>query len=343
MSSADKQVVVYHDLPPEPEVPQEEQGKSRSFLIFCSVLTLVVVAGGIAGVTYAAVPSLKPSSSEAAAANSNTADPTASPVARLTAAPTATATKEEPSSGSEDCNRGQKLVEFFIQLDQDSNHETGWSLQCSQQEEVWNVPVGILEETMENRNENNNQMSQSACVDETETCEFIIHDSYGDGLVEGNGYFYLRYGAATVATYDMAHDGEFSELVYCFGANCVHDPIEVTDECARIYLGIGLDANPQELSYQVECNDEVVLQGPWGEDKDTPFAILEEETCMPMNSCCKFTVTDSGGDGLTATGQGGDYGWIYLEYGMDMVYGYTGDDDGSFSQAEATFGSCEGV
>jgi hypothetical protein len=289
---------------------------------------------------------LGPSSSEeAAAATSNveiTGDPTSSPVAAsITLAPTSMATtKEQASSGTEDCNSGQKLVEFFIQLDQDSNHETGWSLQCSE-EEIWNVPVGILQETNENRN-GNNQIMQSACVDETETCEFVILDSYGDGLVEGNGYFYLRYGAATVATYDM-HQGEFSELLYCFGANCgvQEDPIEVTDECARIYLGIEFDANPQELSYKVECNDEVVLQGPWGENP--PFSIFEEETCMPLNSCCRFTVTDSGGDGLTAT-QGGDYGWIYLEYGMDQVYGYTGDDDGAFSEAEGTFGDgCPGV
>ncbi|KAL3930656.1 MAG: hypothetical protein SGBAC_011669 [Bacillariaceae sp.] len=327
-NSNNKQELYSGDFP-EPEV---QEGRSRAFCVF-AVLCLVVVAVG--GVTYAAIPSVKPSSSEAAATSTNvapTAHPTSSPVARITPAPSIMATK---SSGSEDCNSGQQLVEFFIQLDQDSNHETGWSLQCSE-EEVWNVAVGVLEETKEFRE--GNQMIQSACVDDTETYEFTIHDSYGDGLVEGNGDFYLRYGAATVATYEMTQ-GECSEKKYCFGPNCNQDPVEITDECARIYLAIGLDANPQEVTYQVECNDEVVLQGPWGEHE--PFDTLEEETCMPMNSCCRFTVTDTGGDGLTAT-EGGEYGWIYLEYGMDLAYGYTGDDDGAFAEDGTTFGyGCE--
>jgi len=311
------------------DTPEVQQG--RSFWVV-SIFGLLVLGGVIAGVTYAAVPSFRPASSKAASTNNvpKAAIPTASPVAQATAAPSVLVTE---ASGAEDCNSGQKLVEFFIELDQDSNHETGWTLQCSETE-VWNVPVGILEETKDTRL-NGNQILQSACVDDTETCEFIIRDSYGDGMVEGNSFFYLRYGAATVASYKMS-DGEFSEKVYCFGPNCNQYPIEVKDECARLYLAIGLDANPQELSYNVECNDEVVLQGPWGEPKE-PFESLEEETCMPMNSCCKFTVTDSGGDGLTAT-QGGDYGWIYLEYGMDKVFGYTSDDDGAFSQDGTDFG-----
>jgi len=318
----------FHD-----DLPEVQEG--RSYYSFCFVLGLLVLTAGIAGITYAAVPGLRPASSEVAAPE-GTVSPTASPVARITAAPTPLATE---ASGVEDCNRGQKLVEFFIQLDQDSNHETGWMLQCNEKE-VWNIPVGILEETKGNR-DGIDQIRQSACVDDTETCEFIIHDSYGDGLVEGNGYFYLTYGAATVATYDMAQ-GEFSELMYCFGPNCSQDPIEVKDECARVYLAIGLDANPQELSYQVECNEEVVLKGPWGENT-APFDTVEEETCIPMDFCCRFTVTDSGGDGLTAT-QGGDYGWIYLEYGLEKVYGYTGDDDGPFSQDGTSFGyGCQGI
>lgn len=323
--------VLFNDVP---EVQPEP--RSRSFWI-CSVLGLVVLAAGIAGVTYVAVPNLRPSANEAASSNANS-NPTAAPVARVTMAPTAMATE---ASGVGDCNKGQKLVEFFIQLDQDSNHETGWMLQCNQRQ-VWNVPVGILEETKENRDDLDGQILKSVCVEDTETCEFIIHDSYGDGLVEGNGYFYLKYGATTVATYDM-QDGEFSELTFCFGPNCSVDPIEVQDECARLYLAIGLDANPQELSYQVECNNEVVLQGPWG-DHIQPYDTIEEETCMPMDSCCRFTVTDTRGDGLTAKNQGGDYGWIYLEYGMEKVFGYTGDDDGAFSEEEATFGfGCQGV
>ncbi|CAJ1950021.1 unnamed protein product [Cylindrotheca closterium] len=345
MTSIKQEIYNDEELPP----PEVQEGRSRAFWVF-SVLGLVVVAAGIAGVTYAAVPSLKPASSEAAVGTNvetSAGEPTGSPIAiRATLAPTFEATS---SSGTGDCNSGQKLVEFFIQLDQDSNHETGWSLHCSEGE-VWNVPVGILEETKENRS-GNNQIMQSTCVDDTETCEFIVYDSYGDGLMEGNGYFYLRYGAATVATYAMS-EGEFDELRYCFGPNCHEeldpiqdeqlDPIETTDECARLYLGIGFDANPEELSYQVQCNGEVVLQGPWGDN--LPFSIFEEETCVPLNSCCKFNVTDSGGDGLTSIqGVGGDYGWIYVEYGMEKVYGYTGDDDGAFSNAEAAFGDgCEG-
>jgi hypothetical protein len=307
---------IYDELP-------EVEGRKGLPLVVLGLGFAILASVVIVGVTVATVPNKKPVSNNVFI----TADPTAAPV--KTQSPTA---PEKEASGAEDCAADTQLVEFFIQLDQDSNQETGWTLQCDH-EEIWNVPIGYLEETKNFRE--NNQMLVSTCVDATKTCDFTIQDSYGDGLVEGDGYFYLRYGATTVASYDMSQ-GMFAELSYCFGPDCNQAPLEDSDECAKIYLSIGLDANPDDISYQVECNDEVVLQGPWGEPKGS-FDMIEEETCMPLSSCCKFTVTDSRGDGLTAV-SGGDYGWIYLEYGLDQVFGYSGDDDGAFTAETVDFG-----
>jgi hypothetical protein len=311
---------IYDEMP-------EIEGRRGLPLVVLGLGFAILASVVIVGVTVATVPNKNPAEETASNNAFITADPTAAPAKRQT--PTV---PEKEASGAEDCAADTQLVEFFIQLDQDSNQETGWTLQCGH-EEIWNVPIGYLEETQNFRE--NNQMLLSTCIDVTKTCDFTIQDSYGDGLVEGDGSFYLRYGATTVASYNMSQ-GMFTELSYCFGPNCNQAPLEDSDECAKIYLSIGLDANPDDISYEVECNNEVVLQGPWGEPKGS-FALIEEETCMPLSSCCKFTVTDSRGDGLTAV-SGGDYGWIYLEYGLDQVFGYSGDDDGAFTAETVDFG-----
>lgn len=309
------------------EIPEVDRGTGTHFWILLG-LGIAITISAIVGVTVASVPNAKPAAGATTNNIFSTKDPTASPVSQTQ--PPSIAANE--ASGAEDCGAGTQLVEFFIQLDQDSNQETGWSLQCDH-EEIWSVPLGYLEETESLRVDN--QMLLSTCVDKSMTCDFTIQDSYGDGLVEGNGSFYLRYGATTVVSYDMSQ-GEFSELSYCFGPGCKQDPLEDSDECSMVYLAIGLDAHPEDLSYQVECNDEVVLQGLGGEAKPA-FDMIEENACMPLNSCCKFTVTDSRGDGLTAV-SGGDFGWIYLEYGLEKVFGYSGDDDGPFTTKTADFG-----
>lgn len=229
------------------------------------------------------------------------------------------------------CSSDELLVEFFIQLDHDSYQNNGWTLQCDKRE-VWNIPPGYLEE-LKTDLESTNQMTQSTCVKENETCDFTIQDTLGDGLIEDDSYFYLTYGAQTVAAYDKQ---EFYELSYCFGPKCEKPLLEEEDECNFLYLSIGLDANPEETEYEVECNDEIIFVSPWDSVKK-PFEEIQEETCMTPNSCCRLTVKDSAGNGLTeGSTDGTKQGWIYFEYGAESDL-YNGQD-GAFEELKFEFG-----
>eukprot|EP00980_Cylindrotheca_fusiformis_P000776 scaffold184_cov125-Cylindrotheca_fusiformis.AAC.11 len=313
------------------EVPEIEgkPGQGRSVAYWVAVgFGVAVVVSAIVAVTVVKAPNAKPDSKEELKKDvSLTVEPTAAPVDD-NRSPTTSPIKE--ASGSEDCSSGTKLVEFFIQLDQDSSQETGWTLQC-EEETVWNVPVGYLEETKTVRTDN--QMMVSACVDAAKTCDFTIQDSVGDGLVEGEGFFYLRYGATTVASYSLSK-GPFSELSYCFGPDCEQPPLESNEECYTVHLSLQLDAKPGDTFYEVVCDDQVILKGPWGEPK-AAFEMIDEHACVHLDSCCQFIVTDSSGDGLT----GGEPGWIYVEHGSDQVFGYSGAEDGAFTTKTAHFGS----
>jgi hypothetical protein len=289
------------------------RGSSSWIIIGFGLVVLTTLAIGLA---VSSLPKTRPTEQESLNNNIFQTDvPTVVPVS--------------DSAGSEDCNADEKSVEFFIELDQDSNHETGWTLECGNQE-IWNVPIGYLEETKAFRP--SNQILLSECVDEGLKCDFTIQDKYGDGLTEGPGSFYLKYGATTVATYDRLE--KFTEKSYCFGPGCDQLPLEIAEVCAMLFLSMRLDANPDDIQYEVECDGEVVLKGPWG---IIPYQEIEEETCMPISSCCRFAVTDSSGDGLTQAADG-DKGWIFLEYGLDPILDYNGNQDGTFSEKVVQFG-----
>ena len=231
---------------------------------------------------------------------------------------------------AEDCAADEEEVVFTLFLDEDSGREQGWTMQCDG-EVVWQVPVGILQETAPQRfRKNKNFVRDTACVKTTATCDFTIEDSYGDGLLHPGNYF-LKYGANTIAVYDHA---PFSEKSYCFGPLCPAISQEEAQTCDPTYLFFKLDANPSDTSYEVTCDEQIIWEGSGFEE---PFEEFELDTCIEPYACCTLRISDVGNDGLTSSFDN-DYGSVYLEWAYQRVFAYDGSNGYEFKAVEVDFG-----
>jgi hypothetical protein len=121
-----------------------------------------------------------------------------------------------PYHKDENCTQGQGKAVFEILLDFNSL-ETGWGLMCDGQT-VWDIPTGSLNEPEGTR------IIEISCINETATCEFIILDKGGDGLV-GEGFFLLSH---ELSKWGMS--APFTEKSYCFGQECPERPLEQAEE-----------------------------------------------------------------------------------------------------------------
>ena len=211
---------------------------------------------------------------------------------------------------------------FTLFLDEDSDTEQGWSMQCDDQL-IWDKHVGHLVEFEDNLDGPGPYVRDEACVPETATCHFTIVDSFGDGLYSP-GFFSLTYEATTVAVYDETHP--FEELSYCFGpgcsdANLFPPPREIDDDCDSMYMYLQLDGTVQEeMTYTVKCDEDVIWHGLYDQTNLPPRNGLEQETCIGRNSCCSFTISDSGIE---------EYGGaVYLEWAYKTIIDYRGGQSG---------------
>jgi hypothetical protein len=260
-------------------------------------------------------------------------------------------------SAIEDCkNEGEQPLEFRFFTDNNSWNDNGWTLECDYEDEskamLWSVPIGSL-----NYEARTQVIREAACVPDTATCTFHIFDASGDGLQSSSpngeddesfsGWFALLHGATTVGTYQNVAEPSFSELTYCIGPNCDQKPQEIqsNDENCQdvVYLALQLDGRPQDTSYQLVCNNGADII--WdGKDFTTPGAYVEEETCLPKDSCCEFVVTDNDTNGLTsevdttnlAAGTRPN-GFIYLEWNYQPVMEYDGATGEEFDVLTAHF------
>ena len=257
----------------------------------------------------------------------------------------------------EDCkNEGEQPLEFRFFTDHNSWNDNGWTLECDYEDEskamLWSVPIGSLK--YEARTQ---VIREATCIPDTATCTFHIFDAMGDGLQSTNengedeeyfsGWFALLHGATTVGTYQNVAEPSFSELTYCIGPNCDQQPQEMqsNDENCQdvVYLALQLDANPQDTSYQLVCNNGADII--WdGKDFTTPGAYVEEETCLPKDSCCEFVVTDNDTNGLTSEVDTTNLaagtrpaGFIYLEWNYEPVMEYDGATGEEFDVLTAQF------
>ena len=227
-----------------------------------------------------------------------------------------------------DCYPGEKEVEFTLFLDEDSTTEQGWTMQCDDQL-IWNKHVGHLITFEDDLDQSAPFVVDQACVPEAATCHFTIIDSYGDGIYTP-GFFTLTYEATTVAVYDEEH--AFEEISYCFGPGCptnVPPPREIDDDCDNMYMYIQLDGSmDEEMAYNVKCNDEIIWHGLFNHT-NLPLTGMEQQTCVPINSCCIFTASDSG---MKEYG-----GSVYLEWSSKTIIDYRGGETGHQEYVE--FGS----
>ena len=262
----------------------------------------------------------------------------------------------------EDCqSEGEQPLEFRFFTDNNSARDNGWTLECdyeeSSKEMLWEVPIGSLK--FEARTQ---IIREAACVPDTATCTLRLYDAAGDGLQGDDnsqatgytGWFAFMHGATTVGTYENLDEPAFSELTYCVGPNCNQAPqeIQADDENCQdvVYLAMQLDNNPQDTTYQLICGNGVNKRIIWnGKDFTEAGAYVEEETCLPKNTCCEFIVYDGDTNGLTSPVDVNDpespvsagtrpMGFIYLERNFEPVLEYDGITGEEFDVLAKTFG-----
>ena len=256
------------------------------------------------------------------------------------------------ASAAEQCQPGEKPLEFRFFTDNNSYKDNGWILECDSEdghrELIWSIPIGGLDFASHTE-----VIREAACIPDTSTCTLNIFDATGNGLQGGNngkpgatsfaGWFALLHGSNTVATYKGLDQPEFSELTYCVGPKCEQVPQSVHDEDCQdiVYLAMQLDNNPTDVSYQLICGgegegvfDKTVYWS--GSGFTEPGAYIEEETCLPKDACCEFIVVDGTSNGLTDTvkasrnGVTQSKGFIYLEMNFETILEYDGSDGETF-------------
>ena len=146
---------------------------------------------------------------------------------------------------------------------------------------------------------------------------FIIYDSYGDGICcsYGNGSYQLintdnntvlaaggNFGSSELTPFcltsptcdDGIQNGD-EEGVDCGGSNCPPCAVVCTEN--ELTLDINFDLLPNQVTWDFQDNQGVVVAsgGPYG--SDLSLENLQEMICLP-NGCYTFNMYDSGNDGL---------------------------------------------
>lgn len=67
-------------------------------------------------------------------------------------------------------------------------------------------------------------------------------------------------------------------------------------------LDISLDENSDQTGWLLECDGAVIWDVPAGSLSDPEGTWIKESSCIAETTKCSFTITDSGGDGLTGDG-----------------------------------------
>ena len=246
----------------------------------------------------------------------------------------------------------EQPLEFRFFTDNNSWADNGWTLECEYADAtkamVWEVPIGSLQYEATTQ-----VIREAACVPDSATCTLQIYDTSGDGLQSAPrlsptgelhaaypGWFAFLHGSTTIGSYKTVVNPAFAELSYCVGPKCEQAPQEIPtngDSCQDlIYLALQLDATPEETSYQLICNDGQDLI--WdGKEFTNPGQFIEEEACIPHDTCCQFVIQDSSADGLSSgldSTQLADgtkaSGLVFLEANFETVLQYDGGTGDAF-------------
>jgi hypothetical protein len=222
---------------------------------------------------------------------------------------------------AEDCAQpGEQEAIFTLFLDEDSDKENGWKMQCDDVV-VWNVPTGSVLETAGFRTKMHRSfIRDTACIPVTSTCTFTIEDARGDGL-QYPGYYTLTYGATTISVYNRK---PFHENSVCFGPKCTVLADEVAQDYDDLYFYLKLDANPEETEYSIVCGVNTILEGKGYVSADA-YLVIEEEAKVEPFACCTLTISDAGNDGLKEQEEEFNGNAVYLDWATHEVISYGSD------------------
>ena len=218
-----------------------------------------------------------------------------------------------------DCKTGEAKLDFMLYLDEDSLTENGWSLTCESVGTIWTVPIGTLQSSdptaagYVHLDMDVPYVNQQVCLSDTDTCDFTLVDSHGDGLLFP-GYFYLFLGSTTIALSEP--EEEFLEKSYCLGTKCTQEQEIIVEDCDSVYLLARADENFEQNTISIQCDGETLFERSFTEPEET----IELDQCVPTSSskCCTLSITDSAGDGLNVL----DGAQIYAEWASNVVLKY---------------------
>ena len=206
----------------------------------------------------------------------------------------------------------QKEVVIHIKTDNYPS-ETKWTLykDAYQGDTIAYVPYGHYTQ--------GNTMHRDTVymVDSITDISFVIFDSYGDGII--NGEYYLTICGDTVVDYPASTftNGLIHNRTV---PQCMPQP-PPSSNCVPTMVNINLDQYQSETTWNIKDSTGAIIAagGPYSNAPD--YEPQFEPVCLPTGNLT-FTIYDSYGDGLAGSLWGGQDGSYYLiQCGDTLVHG----------------------
>ena len=156
-------------------------------------------------------------------------------------------------------------------------------------------------------------------IDSIQNISFVIYDSYGDGIV--NGEYYVTICGDTVVDYPVSTFT--SGLIHNRAVpQCMPQP-PPPGQCVPAMVNINLDQFTSETSWEIKdtMGNLIAAGGPYPNAPD--YQPQHIPVCLPTG-VLRFTIFDTYGDGLAGSQWGGNDGSYYLMQGGDtLLFGTT--------------------
>ena len=156
-------------------------------------------------------------------------------------------------------------------------------------------------------------------IDSIQNISFVIYDSYGDGIV--NGEYYVTICGDTVVDYPVSTFT--SGLIHNRAVpQCMPQP-PPPGQCVPAMVNINLDQFTSETSWEIKdtMGNLIAAGGPYPNAPD--YQPQHIPVCLPTG-VLRFTIFDTYGDGLAGSQWGGNDGSYYLmQCGDTLVFGTT--------------------
>ncbi len=156
-------------------------------------------------------------------------------------------------------------------------------------------------------------------IDSIQNISFVIYDSYGDGIV--NGEYYVTICGDTVVDYPVSTFT--SGLIHNRAVpQCMPQP-PPPGQCVPAMVNINLDQFTSETSWEIKdtMGNVIAAGGPYPNAPD--YQPQHIPVCLPTG-VLRFTIFDTYGDGLAGSQWGGNDGSYYLmQCGDTLVFGTT--------------------